>query len=109
MKTVIIPGSRPLGAPRDWDQELDGSCGTLYVVDHVDVQSGQNFQYSFYKPTEEEIAAFKEGGVLRLGIMGTLHPVINMAVFGPSITKELNYEEGFEMGPVIERTSDEGI
>lgn len=103
MKTLIVPGSRPLGAPKEWDQELDGECGVLFVVDHVDTLSGQNFQYSFYRPNAEDLAAINAGGVLRLGIMGTSHPVLNMAVFGPKLTKDLNLKEGFEMGPVIER------
>lgn len=103
MKTLVVPGSRPLGAPKGWDQELDGECGVLFVVDSIDVQSGQNFQYSFYKPTEEDLEAFRKGGVIRLGIMGTSHPVLNLGVFGPKITLELNAKEGFDMGPVIER------
>lgn len=103
MKTLIVPGSRSLGPPRDWNQALDGECGDLAVVDHIDLQSGQNFMFSFYRPTEEEIAAFLNGGVLRLGIMGSTHPVINMAVFGPTLSKELGCREGFDMGPVLER------
>lgn len=101
MRTIVIPGSRLLGAPADWDQELDGNCGVLYVVDHIDIQSGANFMYSFYKPTVEDIEAFKNGGVLRLGIIGRSHPVINMVVMGPEITTQLNYSDGFDMGPVI--------
>ncbi len=103
MKTLIVPGSRPLGAPKGWDQELDGECGVLFVVDHVDTLSGQNFQYSFYRPTQEEIDQLMVGGALRLGIMGTSHPVLNMAVFSAELTQDLNAKEGFDMGPIIER------
>ena len=106
MRTLVIPGSRPLGAPRGWDNELDGECGVLHVVDSIDLQSGQNFQYSFYEPTAADIEAFSKGGVLRLGIMGTSHPVINLSVFGPKLTEELGATEGFDMGPVIERKED---
>jgi len=103
MKTLVVPGSRPLGAPKGWDNELDGECGVLYVVDHVDLQSGQNFQYSFYKPTEADIDALRRGGALRLGIMGTSHPVINLGVFSPELTEELGAKDGFDMGPVLRR------
>lgn len=103
MKTLIIPGSRPLGAPKGWDDELDGKCGVLHVVDHVDVQSGQNFQYSFYKPTEEDIDAFRRGGMLRLGVMGTSHPVISLAVLSSKVVECLNAIEGFDMGSVVDR------
>jgi hypothetical protein len=103
MKTLVVPGSRPLGAPKGWDQELDGACGVLFVVDAVDVQSGQNFQYSFYKPTVEDLEALLQGGVLRLGIMGTTHPVLNLGIFSPELTSQLNAKEGFDMGPVLSR------
>lgn len=103
MRTQVVPGSRPLAAPDDWDQELDGECGVLHVVDHTDTLSGQNFMYSFYKPTEEDLQALINGGILRLGIMGRGHPVINMSVMGPEITKEIDPSDGFDMGPVIER------
>lgn len=103
MKTLILPNSRALTAPRDWSQELDGECGVLSVIDHIDTQSGQNFMYSFYRPTSDDIAAFLAGGVIRLGIMGTGHPVINLSTFGPKVTAELKAREGFDMGPVIER------
>lgn len=103
MRTLIIPGGRPLGAPKGWSQELDGSCGTLHVVDAVDTLSGQNFMYSFYRPTNAELEALMNGGILRLGIMGRAHPVLNMAVMGPEITKEISPADGFDMGPVIER------
>lgn len=103
MKTLIVPGARFLGAPKDWDQTLDGPCGHLAVVDHLDLQSGQNFQYSFYRPSAEDMEALNNGGIIRLGIMGTVHPVLNMCVMGPKITDEIDPSFGFDMGPVVER------
>lgn len=103
VKTLIVPGSRMLGAPADWDQQLDGSCGQLAVVDHIDVQSGANFMYSFYRPSVEDMEALLNGGIIRLGIAGRSHPVINMCVMGPKITDEIDPSFGFDMGPVVER------
>lgn len=78
-------GSRPLGAPREWDQQLDGACGVLPVADAIDEQSGFNFMYSVWRPTPEELAALQAGGALRLGIMGNSHPVINLGVIDASL------------------------
>lgn len=83
MNICNFAGSRPLGAPKDWDQVLDGSCGVLPVLDSVDEQSGFNFMYSVWRPEPAELAALMQGGAVRLGIMGQSHPVVNMAVITP--------------------------
>ncbi len=83
MNICDFPGSRPLGAPKDWNQDLDGRCGVLPVVDALDEQSGFNFIYSVWKPTADELEQLNNGGALRLGIMGTVHPVVNMAILTP--------------------------
>lgn len=88
MRFCNFPGARLLGAPRDWDQQLDGSCGVLPVIDAVDEQSGFNFIYSFWRPTAEELEALRNGGAVRLGIMGTVHPVISMGVIAPEVCAE---------------------
>jgi hypothetical protein len=103
MRTLILEGSRPLGAPADWDQQLDGECGTLHVIDHVDTLSGQNVMYSFYKPTPDDLQALSRCGILRLGIHGRCHPVIQLGILGPKLAAEIEAAEGFDMGPVIER------
>lgn len=77
--------TRRFAPPSGWDQELDGPCGTLEILDHVDLQSGANFMYSLWRPTKEELVALADGGAIRLGIMGAVHPVINMAVLGREI------------------------
>lgn len=51
MKACDFPGARRIGAPANWDAELDGAVGTIFVTDAVDVLSGQNFMYSVYQPT----------------------------------------------------------
>ena len=102
MKTLIVEGSRPIGAPKDWDQKLDGHCGVLHVLDQTEMLSGMNVMFSFYKPTPEDIEAFQAGGIIRLGISGRSHPVIQLGVLGKSIVDVAKPKEGFDMGPVIE-------
>jgi len=101
MKTLIVEGSRPIGKPVNWDEARDGPCGTLHVVDHVDAQ-GHATMFSFYKPTAEDILALANGGMLRLGILGKVHPVINMSVMGPKVVEASKPTEDLDMGPVIE-------
>lgn len=103
MKTLIVEGARPLGAPADWDQQLDGECGTLHVLDHIETLSGKNVMYSFYVPTPEDLHALNNGGILRLGIHGRGHPVIQFGVLGPKLAAQISPAEGFDMGPVIEQ------
>jgi hypothetical protein len=106
MKTLILPGSRPIGAPQGWDQTLDGPCGVLFVIDAIEVQSGHNVMYSFYRPTPEDLEALQQGGMLRLGVMGLGHPVITFGVMGKSVVDAVQPAEGFDMGPVIELPAD---
>ncbi|MEV4934600.1 hypothetical protein [Sphingobium sp. LSP13-1-1.1] len=90
-------GSRPLGAPSGWDQQLDGGCATLPIVDAVDELSGFNFMYSVWRPTPDELAALAAGGAIRLGIMGTAHPVVNMAVLTAGTCQEVELREVAEL------------
>lgn len=82
-----LPGSRVIGAPQDWDPSLDGSCGSIFVLDAVDVLSGMNQMFTFYRFSPEELEALAGGGLFRLGILGRIHPVFNMAVISPEIGK----------------------
>lgn len=102
VKACKFPGARTIGAPAQWDHTLDGECGTIFVTDAIDVQSGHNFMYSVYKPTEADLAALQAGGVIRLGIMGRSHPVFQLGVLGPELTERCEIEPVWDMGPVIE-------
>lgn len=102
MHACNFPGARRIGAPRDWDHTLDGECGTIFVTDAVDTLSGQNFMYSVYKPTDDEIEALRNGGVIRLGIMGHSHPVFQLAVLAPEVAERACLEPVWELGGVIE-------
>lgn len=93
---IFLPfkaSTRRMAPPAGWDQELDGPCGTLCILDAVDVQSGQNFQYSLWRPSPEELELLREGGAIQLGIMGTSHPVINMGVLSPELLQTWGPEE----------------
>lgn len=88
MKICEMPGMRVIGAPRDWDQSLDGSCGSIFVLDAVDILSGMNQQFTFYRFTPDELEALANGGLFRLGIIGKSHPVFNMAVLSSAISAQ---------------------
>jgi hypothetical protein len=76
----ITRRTRAIGAPRDWDQELDGSCGALMVRDEVELQSGVNFMETLWMPTPDEIEAIKVGLPIHLRISGYIHPVVSVGV-----------------------------
>lgn len=98
MQACNFPGARAIGKPVNWDQTLDGECGTIFVTDAVDVQSGMNFMYSIYKPTEADLAALNAGGVLRLGIMGSAHPVFQMGVLTAETVESCEIEPMWDLG-----------
>lgn len=101
MQACKFPGARTIGAPADWDQTLDGECGTIFVTDTIDTQSGMNFMYSVYKPTAEDLEALNAGGAIRLGIAGRVHPVFQMSVLGPDLVQRAEIETVWDMGPVL--------
>jgi hypothetical protein len=97
-----FPGARTIGPPRSWDADLGGECGTIFVTDAVDTLSGMNIMYTIYKPTAEDLEALNNGGVLRLGIMGSVHPVFNMCVLGAETVASAELEPKWELGsPII--------
>ena len=98
MKACNFPGARPIGAPRDWDADLDGSVGTIFVTDAIDTLSGQNIMYSVYQPTEEDLAALNAGGAIRLGIMGRGHPVFQLCVLKPERCAEAGLQPMWDLG-----------
>lgn len=72
--------TRLIGAPRDWDQELDGPCGALSVRDEVDTQSGVNFMHSEWELEPGELARLRAGAKVLLRISGFTHPVVSVGV-----------------------------
>lgn len=102
MRICSFEGARRIGKPRDWDNDLDGDCLDIFVLDSVDVLTGLPVMFTFYEFSEDEIEALKATGKLRLGIVGQLqHPVFNLAVLGPEIANTVHFEPQGEMGGVI--------
>lgn len=97
MQICNFPGARTIGPPRTWD----GECGTIFVTDAVDTLSGMNIMYTVYKPTAEDLEVLNNGGVLRLGIMGTTHPVFNMCVLGADVAERAELEPKWDLGPPV--------
>jgi hypothetical protein len=104
MHICYFPGSRPIVAPKDWLSDLDGECGEIYVTDATDILTGMNVMYSVYKLTEEEIQALRDGGVLRLGILGTSHPVFNLGVLSSEVISEIDLKPIGDLGGVIHKS-----
>lgn len=101
MRILELPGARTVGKPKDWDDDLDGGCGSIFVLDAVDLQSGLNQMFTFYRFSDEELEELKAGGVLRLGIMSPAHPVFNMGVLSKEIGNACGAEERWEIGSII--------
>lgn len=101
MHICDFEGARRIGAPKDWDQALDGECGTIFVVDATDLLSGMNIMYSVYKPTDEEIEELKKGGVIRLGILGRSHPVFQLGVLSAEAAETAQLRPVWDLGPII--------
>jgi len=101
MRILSFPGTRPIGKPSDWIPELDGNCGTIHVVDHLDEHLGHNIMYSVYMPTNEDRAAIAAGGGIRLGIHGNRHPVFQLGVLSHARMEQLEYVEHEDLGEPI--------
>jgi hypothetical protein len=78
--------TRTLGPPPGWDQELDGPCGFLHIVD--DLLNGSSVMMSGWKPAPEELAALNAGGFVALGVVGTVHPPVIVAVYPSHVVDE---------------------
>lgn len=103
MQICNFPGARRIGKPRDWDDQLDGGCLDIFVADHVEPLSGLPVMYSVFKLSDDEIEALRNGGCLRLGIVGQrAHPVFNLDVLGPRVTETVGLEPMGDLGGVVE-------
>jgi hypothetical protein len=71
--------TRRFGPPPDWVEERHGECATLCIADVRD-EAGQPFMESMWRPSAEEIARLAAGACILLGVRGTVHPVVYMAV-----------------------------
>lgn len=106
MQICKFPGATPIGKPRDWIEELDGECLTIYVQPELDVQTGMVKLHSIYKFSDEEIVALLNGGALRLSILcpaqHVAHPVFQMGVLGPELTAQIGPIPQGDLGGVAQ-------
>lgn len=74
----IQGATRNLGAPENWNFEVDGECAHLAIRDVVD--DGVRLMQSCWEPTPEELAALNAGGKVRLDVVGSMHPPVMLYV-----------------------------
>jgi hypothetical protein len=76
MSPITHPSNtRTLGAPADWPVDPLIPCNALGITD-TQVGPSMPAMVSFWKPTEAEIVMLANGGVVRLWIVGSTHPVV---------------------------------
>lgn len=103
MQACDFPGSVVIGKPRDWQDDLDGDCLSIFVAPAVDTLTGMTELHSIYKPSQAEIDALQAGGVFRLTICAKTHPVFKLAVLGPVLTESIGPIPRGSLGDVIEK------
>lgn len=75
--------TRCIGKPAEWDDALDGRCGSLSVRDEIEFQSGVNFMHSEWRLQPGELALLQNhNGVVVLRVSGHIHPVVSLHVEG---------------------------
>lgn len=77
----IAGATRNMGAPDNWDGELNGHCAVLPIRDEV--ISGIHYMVSMHEPTPAEVAAIAAGAPIYLYISAAVHPVCGLAVGQP--------------------------
>lgn len=74
----IADASNVLGAPKDWDKQKQGPCGSLPV--RVEMTSAGPSMKSAWYPTPAEIERIARGAPIYLTIIGATHPPVAMSV-----------------------------
>lgn len=70
-----------LKPPTDWNADQNGHCSNLPIkVERVD---GVTFMFSVWEVEGLEALTMVAGGKIRLGVSGTVHPVVNLGVQAP--------------------------
>lgn len=72
--------TRELGKPKDWDNERDGHCEALPILD-VDA-NGVPAMVSAWYPTPDEAKRIAAGEPVYLWIFGRSHPPVSLSVAG---------------------------
>lgn len=74
----IEDASTALKPPTDWDEAENGRCGQLAI--RVERIAGVQFMFSAWEVGPEEALIILAGGKVQLGVSGSVHPVVNLAV-----------------------------
>lgn len=80
MNFIKLPGihNHNFGAPRDWNSERNGSCGTLPVKVE---KFGDTVRFkSHWRPSEDDLRVLNAGGFVELAIYGGMHPPVSLDV-----------------------------
>ncbi len=75
----IHGATRELGTPKDWDNERDGECGSLAIVD-IQTERGRPQMVSAWFPTPDEVKRMATGQPVYLSVFGTVHPPVALWV-----------------------------
>ena len=79
MEILSINGAtRRMAPPADWDEEKNGRCGTLPIVDTV--VDGSPWMSSAWALSIPELAEHAAGAPILLSIRGTSHPVVSIGL-----------------------------
>lgn len=78
----IAGATRTLGKPENWDDERDGKCAGLPILD-AQMPDGQAVMISAWQPTPEDLKVLQQGGSVYLWVFGRSHPVVAMGTTPP--------------------------
>lgn len=105
MILMDFDGSHVLGAPKGWDQTLDGRVEGLPVLPDIDPQSGLPVLYSVWRPDADELAMLMAGGAVRLGVLGGGHPIVNMLILKPETVRSAGCRDHLNMNEGPDQTA----
>lgn len=80
MPKHISNATRVLGKPTDWDDDANGQCVGLPILDYQDPATQINYMISMWEPTPEELKALNAGAAVKLWVCGVQHPVVAVGV-----------------------------
>lgn len=78
---AIAGATRRLGAPKDWNEEAQGQCMGLPILDTTDAH-GNPVMVSAWQPTPDELRALNAGAPVYLWVYSVGHPPVMLTVDG---------------------------
>jgi hypothetical protein len=71
--------TRELGKPKDWDDEINGKCDSLPIID-IQAEGCASVMVSLWKPSPKELEMLMSNGHIELWVYGDSHPVVAVSV-----------------------------